>query len=303
MPQQLYAPNPFRGAVMVTGAALLFSVMGVLVKLMAHELPNAQVVFFRNVFGLVFLVPWLIRGGIHGLATTKYWFHLLRAVAGLGAMYCYFHVIGQMPLAEATLYTFTAPLFIPLIARAWLRETLSGIIWAAVLIGFAGVVVILRPGTGHLVLASVIGLMGGLMAALAQVSIRRVSATEPTTRIVFYFAVHATVISAVPLAGVWVDPSPQLWLYGVLAGLAATMAQLLLTRGYAHAPAGKVAPLNYFSLVFAGLIGWWGWGEVPDGWMWLGTLLICISGVLATRRAGIPVAAMYSVVREKIRGE
>lgn len=283
--------NPARGALYILAAAAAFSLMGVLVKLAGQGLPNEMLVFLRNAFALLFMLPWLLRIRLGALKTRALRLHLLRAATGLAAMYCLFIAIQQIPLAEAMLLNQTAALFIPFIALAWLGETFGVRIFIALLIGFTGVGFILKPGPALLTNpAALIGLASGLLAALSMVTIRRNARTEPPARIVFYFCVLGTIGSAVPLLWAWQTPTLLQWLIMLGAGGLATAGQLLVTKGYASAPPAQVGPFAYASVLFAALAGWLIWGEVPDGWSALGALLIISGGALAMRRRMLRLA-------------
>ncbi len=259
--------------------------MGAIVKQATQELPAAMVVFVRNAFGLVALAPWLVRGGCKGLATRCLRLHLLRSLAGLTSMYCFFYALSQLALANAVLLNYSAPLFIPIFALLWLKEPFPMPQRLAAVIGFSGIALILKPDAGLLHPAALIGLTAGIFTALAFVGIRRMAETEPTTRIVFYFGFISTVISALPLPWVWITPRPALLGLLLVMGVLATTAQLLMTRGYALAPAAQVGPFGYTIVIFAALLGWLLWGEVPDARAAWGALLVMGAGVLALQRS------------------
>lgn len=272
--------NLTRGAILALAAAAAYAGAGALIKLASADLPNAVVVFLRNGFGLLMLLPWLRGPGLHGLATARPLAHLLRVVLGLSAMYCYFYAIAHMHLANAVLLNYSQPLFIPFIAWLWLNERPPSRIWPAVAIGFVGVALILKPDTGLISPIGLIGLCSGLLAATAMVAIRRMADTEPTTRIVFYFTTLATLISAGPAVFAWQPPGTEAWLYMLGAGGLATLGQLTLTRAYTLAPAAHVGSLIYAVVIFAGLLGWITWGETPDLYGLFGTALIIAAGIL-----------------------
>lgn len=275
------------GAAFIVLGEFCFASMGVGIRLVSAELPNAMVVFGRNLVGLMLLAPWLLRHGVGDVKTRVPGLHLLRAVAGVAAMYCFFYAIAELPLAEAMLLKLTAPIFIPLIAIAWLHERVTGLLWVALGIGFAGVILILEPDPSRhwagVSPVALIGLMGGVLAAVAKVTVRRLSRTEPTGRIVFYFALIGGSISALPLFWDWQTPTPValLWLLGI--GIAATLGQLALTRGLSLAPASRMGAFGYFSVVFGAAYGWLFWGEPMTLTLVLGTLLIASGGLLASR--------------------
>jgi drug/metabolite transporter (DMT)-like permease len=275
-----------RGALLMVASALLFAAMGEAVKMASAHLSNAMVVFFRNALGLLALSPWLVRLGAKGLRTTAWREHLVRGLAGLASMYCYFYAIARLGLSEAILLNYSLPLFMPLIARAWLGEAVPARLWRALGLGFLGILLILRPGAGVFRPAALAALAAAVLAALAQVGVRRLTRTEPIARIVFYFALISTLVSALPVLTVWTTPERHVWPVLTALGVLATLAQLLLTQAYARAPAAQVGPFIYSSVVFAGLMDWWLWGRLPDAAFALGAVLVCAAGILALRSMG-----------------
>lgn len=276
--------NILLGALFVTGSGAIFALMGVAIKTASTGLPNEMVVFLRNLFGWLFLMPWVLRFGIRNLATRRPLVLVSRALTGLTAMYCFFYAIAHLNLAEAVLLNFSAPLFVPLIAWIWLREPFPPIVGLAVLMGFAGIALILKPDTGLLRTDALVGVAAGLFAAISFVTIRRMADTEPTTRIVFYFTTITTLVSALPLAWAWHTPTWREVALMATAGLLATSGQLLLTRGYGIAPSARVGPFSYSSVVFAALLGWLIWGEALDRLAMLGAALVAVAGIVAIRR-------------------
>ncbi len=276
-------------------SGFLFAIMGVAIKMLAQTLPNENIVFFRSAIGLLALLPYLLRNGIPHLATRRLQSHLTRSLAGLAAMYCFFYALAHLPLAEAVLLNYSTPLFIPFIAAVWLREPTTRAVRWAIAIGFGGVILILKPSAELFRATAVIGLCAGLFAALAMVSIRRLTHTEPTTRIVFYFSAIATAVSAVPLFWTWRTPAPELWLLLIVMGTCATAAQLAMTRAYALAPAAQVGPFIYITVVFAGLSGNWLWNERLDFISFIGIALVCTGGILAMRAKPTVVASAEAV--------
>ena len=286
-----YPQNVVHGALFILFSELMFASMGAAVKAASGlGLPNEMLVFMRNMMGLFVIAPLLLRYGTAELRTPVYSLHLLRAVLGLSAMYCFFYVLGQLPLADGMLLKMTSPIFMPLIALLWLNERVSRLAVLAIPFGFIGVALVLKPG-GDMSWIALLGVLGGLLAAVAKVTVRRLSRTESTTRIVFYFSLNATVISAVPLFWAWQLPTLEQWALLGLMGVMGTAGQLLLTRGYGIAPAAKVSPFTYFSVVFGAAYGYLFWGEVLDWLFVAGALLIAVAGVMAVRgRARQPVS-------------
>lgn len=280
----------------MVGAAFLFAVMSVMVKLLSHGLPNAMVVFLRSALSLLVLAPPALHRGLAQLKTRHLREHILRGSVGMAAMYCFFFVIAKLGLAEALLLNYSLPLFIPLVERAWLREPTPPGIWKPLALGMLGLVFILKPGLALFQPAALVGVLGAVSAATAQVGVRRLTLTESVTTIVFYFAVTSTLIGLGPALFAWVTPSLHsvpLILAMVVAG---TVAQLAMTRAYQLAPAAEVGPFIYGSVAFAAVFDWLIFSRHPDALSSLGTALVIVAGVLALRGRKRPRGRQSSVL-------
>lgn len=285
----LYRQSVLLGALLIVASELSFATMGAAIKLASASLSNELLVFMRNVVGLLLVLPIVAHaGGVRLLATRVPALHLLRAAAGVSAMYCFFFAIARLPLADGMLLKMTAPIFMPVIGWFWLREGIGWPVLLAIPIGFLGVALVLDPA-GALDTAALIGLLGGALAALAKVTVRRLTRTEPATRIVFYFAVLAMVISGLPMLWAWQTPTSTEWALLVLIGGAGTAGQFLLTRGYAAAPAARISPFTYFSVVFAAMYGYLLWDDVLALQFVGGAILIAGAGILVLK--GRPILA------------
>ena len=273
------------GAGFIVLGELMFASMGVGVRIAAQELPNEVIVFFRNLFGLCLLSPWILRRGLGGLSTRIPLLHLLRATAGVTAMYCFFYAIAHMPLADAMLLKLTAPIFMPLVALVWLGEPAGRRVWFAIALGFVGVLMILRPGLEGMSPIAFIALIGGVFAAIAKVTVRRLSRSEPTSLIVFYFALIGTLVSCVPMTWAWQTPTAHGWFWLFALAVFATLGQLCLTKGLSLAPAGRMGAFGYFSVVFGAAYGWILWDEALLWTTAAGSTLIVAAGIFASRRS------------------
>jgi drug/metabolite transporter (DMT)-like permease len=274
--------RPLAGGLMVLLSALMFAGVGALVKLASQGLSTEMTVFFRNAMAMAFFMPWLLtRHNLRSLRTHCLRFHLLRAAAGLSAMYCFFYALRSLRLADAVLLNYTVPIFIPVLARLWLREPVGLRTKLAVAVGFIGIAMILKPGFGVFQPAGLVGLASGILAAVSMTAIRRMSTSEPMVRIVFFFTAIGTLVSGVPLTWAWESPQGDLlWVLGGL-GISGIAAQLFVTKGYSMAPAGQVGPFSYGTVVFAAIIGWLFWGEALDWMTVVGAVLTCSSGIIA----------------------
>ncbi len=273
-----------RGAALLALSAVLFATMGVFIRLASHTVSNEIVVFARNLAGLALLLPVMLTQGGGGLRTTVFPRHLWRALTGLTAMYGFFYAIAKLPLSSAMIFTYSSPVFIPLVAWLFLKEPMTRRAWTAALVGFIGVALVCKPDQGLVNHFALIGLGSSILAATAFVTVRALGATEPATRVVFYFALISTVVSTVPL--LWAGRAITLEEFGLLAavGILATLSQLCLTRAYALAPANRIGPVTYLAIVVAGLYAWALWGEVPDGYAIAGTGLILAASLVSLRR-------------------
>ena len=266
-------------------SSLAFALMGGAVKIASTEATNVMVVFFRNAVGLVALLPWAIRVGPEGVKTREFTGHLVRGLAGVAAMSCFFFAIGRLRLADAVLLNQSFPLFLPLAERLLIGEPVAPGVWRGLSLGFAGVLLILKPGSGLFAPAALIGVASAVLAATAQVGIRRLTRTEPIERIVFLFAVIATTVSAVPLPWGWRTPSAGTLTALIATGALATVGQLTLTRAYLYAPATQVGPFIYTGVVFAAMLDWVFWNRLPDALFVPGALLIAAAGAYMLRRS------------------
>ncbi|MEL6438859.1 MAG: DMT family transporter [Cyanobacteria bacterium J06621_8] len=274
--------NILRGACFIVAAELSFALGAAIIKFISGSLGSESIVFFRNAFGLGILAPSILASGSNILKTERLHLHLLRAGFGMGAMYCFFYALGQISLGDAMLIKSTIPLMIPFISAFWLQEKITLPIIAAGGIGFLGVWLILEPN-GEASWASLVALASSVFAAVAFVTVRKLSATEPPLRTVSYFAIAGVMISALPMLWNWQTPTlNQLLLLGGV-GLTTTIGQLLLTRGYQSAPAASVGIFTYTSVPFGTFLGWLVWQELLEPKSWYGAALIIVAGVIILR--------------------
>ena len=276
MPQQ----SLIKGLALLSLSALLFATMGVLIRLASHTVDNATIVFMRNLTGTLLLTPFILSQGKDFLVTHKPWMHLWRALVGLAAMYGFFYAIAHLPLSNAMVFTYSSPVFIPLVAWLFLKEKITPLMLLAAFVGLIGVGLVAKPDVGMFNWLSLVGISSSFLAAMAFVTVRALAATEPATRTVFYFCLIATFVSAIPMCWHWRILTLQELYYLVGAGTLATISQISLSKAYAYAPAGKIGPANYLAIIFAGVWAWVLWDERPDILAIIGMLLIFIALLL-----------------------
>lgn len=267
-------PHLLKAVLLLTCSAFLFSVMGVCIRYASATVDNATVVFFRNFVGLFIFLPFIFNKGIDFFKTEKLWMHTWRAVVGLTAMYGFFYAIAHLKLSNAMVFTYSSPIFIPLIAWLFLKEKITTSMLAAALIGFIGVLCVAKPDSGLFNLMSAIGLGASFLAAMAFVTVRALTKTESPEKIVFYFCFIGTLISVIPMFWLWRPYTLKELSFLVAAGLLANFSQLFMSNAYKLAPAGQIGPVNYVAIFFAGMWGFLFWHEVPDLYSLIGLGLI-----------------------------
>lgn len=276
----MYPQNYLLGVLLIIASEFMFVSMSAVIKETAHYVPSEAIVFFRNFFAMLLLFPWILHQGTSGLSWQHCRFHFLRSISGLGAMYCFFYTIAHLPLAEASLLKLTMPFFLPILSILWLAEAVSLRTLWAIIIGFVGVAIILKPGSLTFSSVSLIALLGGFLAAVATSTIRRMSALDSSLNIVFYFAVIGTIFSIFPLFWSHFSITRHTLLLLFAVAVLATIAQLLMTYAYQIAPSAKIGPFSYVSVIFATGYGWWFWREQVDFWFFIGAALIIFAGML-----------------------
>jgi drug/metabolite transporter (DMT)-like permease len=277
-------------------AAALFALMGVLVKHASGTFSPAELVFYRSIFGLVAI--WGVIAIHHRrlwapLATHHMRAHFLRGLSGFSALVLFFYAIARLPLATAVTLNYTAPLFLAALSAWWLHERQGRGLVAAVLLGFVGIVLLLRPQLQDQAwLPALAGLVSGMLAATAYVNVKQLGKLgEPEWRVVFYFTLLATVGGGAwmamagyhrPQAGDWP------WLIGI--GVTATLAQLALTRAYHRGRTLIVGALAYTTVGFSAMYGVVLFGEHLPLMAWIGMAVVALAGILAVR-ASVPAGA------------
>ena len=272
-------------------SGFLFSCMGVLVKLSAVYFSSIELVFYRSMIG--FLIICVIISVRHLPLSTLYWKnHCWRGLSGLGSVLMFFYCITQLPLATAVTLNYTSPLFLTLLTTMILKDHFQWLLAVAVVLGFAGVVLLLRPSlhedqwSGGL-----IGLASGFFAAIAYLNIRHLgNLGEPDWRVVFYFTLISTIITSIWMLFNTFHPiTPVNFLLLLGIGITATLAQLALTRAYRTGKVLVVGALAYSTVVFASLWGILIWGELLSLTSWLGVGLIVAGGLLSLRASIKPI--------------
>lgn len=286
--------NLVRGAYLLSLATLFTALLNALQKLTGSSLSVLEIVFFRNLFSLPFVVLIASRKGIV-LKTQHFSGHVIRSVVGLISMVMTVVAVTHLPLAEQQVLSYTQPLFLILLSIPFMHERPSAQRWIAVAIGFVGVVVVgagkglLHGSQMHVPLwAYGVALAQGGVGALTTMQIRQLSATEKSTTIAMWQAILMTTATAAALPFVWQLPTTSELLALIAIGAFAGIAQVLQTEAFASAQVSAIGPFTYSGLIWAALIGWLGFNEIPGVAMFAGGFLIIGSGIWMLRHEKLP---------------
>lgn len=272
----------------MVGAAAAFSLLVICVRELSASLPTPEILFFRCLFTMALLVPWAVRAGRDGLRIRRPWPNLLRGVSTFAAMMMWFHAIGIVPLADAVAIQSAYPLFTILLAMLLFAERPGIRRWLATLAGFAGVLVIVRPGFAAVGLPTAMLLGAALCYAVSNICVKAMADTESPTRMVFTVNALLLAFSAAPTALMWVTPSLDALPWIALLAGSGFAAHMCLTRALATGEAGAVMPFDFLRLPFAALGGLMLYGEVPDVWTVAGGILVFASATYIAMREARP---------------
>lgn len=255
-----------------------------MIRYLSDEIPALEMVFFRNFFGLVFILPFVLSAGVATLKSKRLKMHGLRAIFGTAAMSCWFIGLTLLPLSEATALSFTVPLFTTLGAVLVLGEVVRIHRWAALVIGFFGALIIIRPGIEEIEVGALVVLASSFFIACALLTVKSLSRTDHPTAIVFYMGLFMTPLSLFGAVPVWVWPEPEHYPWLIAMGVFAASGQMGMTRAMKAADASVSMPFSFTNMVFASIIGYVFFAETVDLWTWVGACVIFLSTMYIVRR-------------------
>lgn len=278
----------------VTGTASLYMLMGVMgglgldlcAKALLADYPLVQFVFLRSFIGFLILLLLAKQfGGLKSLFTRRWPWHLLRTLLAAGMMFSFFYGLTHLPLIDALTLGFTAPLIVTALSQPLLGEAVGWRRWLAVLFGFAGTLVVLRPGFETVSLASMACLFAALCYALTAITARKLADTESTYALSVYVIIGPMLIALMlPGRADWVMPDAPGWLLFAVAGVCSVTAWIGFINAYRRAEPALLAPLEYVALVGAAVAGYLIWSEVPDRWVVAGSTMIVAAGLFVVYR-------------------
>lgn len=282
-------PENARGALWILISVFFFAAQSAFIKGLSGELKPFQIVFLRCLLAATFIFPFAVWQG--AVATRRPFGHFLRAACGVSAMSCMVFAIANARLADVTAIGFTKGLFTVLIALLLFRESVGWRRWAAVIVGFGGALIMLRPDLDGVDIALVAALGGSLLISFNIAIVRWLSSTEKPETIIFYFGIIGAALMATPAILVWRWPSTEGWMLLVGASVAGTLAQSCAVRGWATGEHSVLAPVQYVQLIFAAAIGFVAFAELPDEWTITGAVVIVAAALYVARREASQKAA------------
>ncbi len=288
--------KPLLGISLKVLSALVFTMMSATLKTLTARYPVGEVVFFRSAFALMPLLVWLAWQGdlINAVRTRNVVGHFKRGFIGTAGMYLGFAALSYLPLHDSIAIGYASPLIVVILAALVLKEQVRAYRWTAVAIGFIGVLVMLSPylkletfagglGNGP-ALGALCALLGAFCSAGAMIQVRRLTATEKTGAIVFYFFILASVLSLCTMVLGWRMPDAlDLGLF-VVGGILGGIGQILLTQSYRHADTSIIAPFEYTTMIWALLFGWFVFGDLPSQTMLTGATIVVGTGLFIVWR-------------------
>jgi drug/metabolite transporter (DMT)-like permease len=277
--------NTIKGIALGLFTVFIGSILSVVVKLIASEVNIFTVVFFQFGICLICLLPWLMSNGRNELKTDQPITHLIRGIFGCLSFYAFYFSINHISLAEASLLRHSAPLIVPLILFIFYQTKIPVLRWVALLLGFIGIIMILRPTEGQASFWHLIGLCSGIGLAFSMVLTRKLSKNEPEKRILFYYFI-ISLLASTPFFIANFEPIPMQtlpWL--LLIGFGMYFAFIPYTRAYAYAKSSIVSATSYFAVIYAGLFDWLLWDILPKQHTIAGTLIILLAGFIIVRQS------------------
>jgi len=261
-------------------SVVLFSGQSLVVKLLGDRYPMNEVVFFRHAFALVPAYVMLMQqGGLATLRTGRFPMHLARMAAGMSSMVLGFYALRLIPLADAVVYGFVSPLLVTALSVPVLGERVGIHRWSAVLIGFAGVILMMQPGSAPVEWGVMVALAGAFCGSFVNLTMRRLGATETAASTVCFYTGMCTIVFAATLPFSWITPNLVDLAILVSLGLGGGVAQYWYTKSLWYAPSALIAPLGYTQLIWMTAAGILFWNEIPTGWTLIGAAIICGSGL------------------------
>ena len=272
-----------RGIILAVSSGAFFATMHGSVRLLSQDLDAMEIAFFRAIFGFVFFAPILLRTRLSVLRTARFPLHMVRGVFNGASLLLWFTALSLLPLGDATALSLTGPLFVGLGAMFILGETVRGPRWLALGVGFAGALVIVRPGFQEINFGTILVLVSMLFVTCSKLIAKSLSRTDQPATIVAYLSLTMMVPSGIAIIFVWQMPTPEQLLFMAVIGFLGSAGHMLLTTAYKIADISAVEPVVFARLIWAAIVGWFMFAEFPGIWVWVGGALIVAASTWLAR--------------------
>lgn len=287
------SPN-LRGSVFMISALLVYAVMVAGIKHVGQAIPLVQILLIRQVIMTAILLLFAAGSLRRALHTERLGLQIFRSVITLLSMLCGFTAVVKIPLAQATAIGFSQVLFVTIAAVLVLKEAVDGRRWAATIIGFVGVLIMLRPGTDGLDVYALLSVAGAIFGAGITVSVRKLAASERTDTILLYQGIVLILLLAVPTWLWWQSPTSNQWFWLVVLSVFGTAGQWLITRAYQVGEAAALAPLDFSRLLLASFTGFVFFAEIPALTTWIGAVIVIGATLYTIRKNARPPVSSAS---------
>jgi drug/metabolite transporter (DMT)-like permease len=273
-----------RGILLMCLSTVAFAIMHASVRFVSADLPPFQIAFFRNLFGLAFLLPFLVGAGFAQMRTKRLGMHALRGLINVCAMLMFFTSLSITPLATVTALSFTAPIFAAVLSFFFLGERFYLYRWIAIIVGFLGMLIILRPGFVEVELGAMLAAGAAALWAIAMIIIKMLSRTDSSVAIVAWMGIFLCAFSIGP--ALWVWQTPTLWnlIWLAFIGFSGSIAQVTLSQSLKESDPTAVLPFDFLKLIWATILGAWFFGELPDVLTFVGAIVIFTAGLFIALR-------------------
>ncbi|WP_395712599.1 DMT family transporter [Reyranella sp.] len=277
-------PPNVQGAFWLVTGGFIFTATSAMIRLLSTQIESVQTAFFRAVISVVILLPIIAAGKVKPWQSKRIAGHFWRTFMGTLSMVLGFYAVSMLPLADATAIAFSQPLFSVVVAALIAGEKVRWRRWSATIVGFIGVLVMVRPGEGSLQAGALVALANAATVALSILLVKRLSNSETPLMILTQFAIFSTILLLPPALWVWRWPDAWGWVLAVGVALSATVGQYFWVQAFKAGEMSAVAPFEYLRLPFAVFVGWLIWDEIPVIWTYVGAAIVIASALYIAHR-------------------
>jgi drug/metabolite transporter (DMT)-like permease len=277
-------PPNVQGALWLVTGGFIFTCNGVMIRLLSEQIEGVQTAFFRAFFSVILLLPMMLTGRVKPWHSKRKVGHFWRTFMGTVSMVLGFYAVSMLPLADATALGFSQPLFSVCVAAVVIGEKVRWRRWSATIVGFIGVLVMVRPGAGTLQPGAVVALANAATVAFSILLVKRLSDSETPLMILTQFAIWSTLLLTLPAIWVWRWPDAWGWTLAVGVSASATIGQYFWVQAFKAGEMSAVAPFEYLRLPFAVFMGWLIFDQMPEIWTYVGAVIVIGSALYIAQR-------------------